>query len=212
MSALQSKALAVEISAITTHAQTELDAIGAELGTLSNRLFQCESVLEAKRIGDAAQAIHSWTNGERASKGIADAAMRIRSRAELRLGELSSLLHRKQGRGHAPTGKQRQLLAAGIQPARANRAQRLAELPRADVEAFIETTPAPAPNTVAEHFGVRSRPEHVSVSWRAIAQNAIALLDKLVNERRVGNADVEKIKQLRDRAIALNVSKGGGDE
>lgn len=180
------------------------------LETLSNELYGCTTILEAKRVADVAHAVQAWTSTQRAAQALHRDATVICTRAERRLGELAIAMRPTPGQSNAGDvlrARRDELKRAGLNKPRVQRAELLAIVPKGDFEEALRDLDSPTPNAVLKALGQKSPLTSSGAKfpsqWRELAQDAIAILSLTVKDL---DEDIKNNDSLRARVKATRQS------
>ena len=154
------------------------------LEKLANELFKLTTILEVKEVADRAEAYRAWYRTQKAGEALHRDATVILTRAERRLGELTSELRpsREQRNAAEVLQKRRQQLRdAGVAGVRAKRAELLASIPSPAFEKSLQKLQNPTPGKVLADNGLQvyQGSDYTSPDWRKLAIQAIATVDSL---------------------------------
>jgi hypothetical protein len=199
------------MSAIVPLAAKEMSAVAPNWSAMRVAIAHCERVDEIKSISDKAVALRAYfaqTNDVENELG----AMRVRLRAERRLGELIQAEQeagRLAGRGQPKENSSATRLSdLGIPHDRSARAQKLASIPEDQFEAGLGVS-RPSARSLAALAGSDSKKtdadvEQVLKTWGAIRDLALAVADgSMLSGRRLLDHPHVQAFQLREIRAAL---------
>lgn len=185
---------------VVSHLVPEASAL-AMVEMCARQLVQAATIPDILKLVTQADAISAVMSKIKASKAAQKAAMRLRVEAEAHLGRITAQIPQGKRGGAAIANRgqrtKRQVLTEnGIHNYRASSAEKLARMPREEVEAAIDRAKSPGLYGVMQDLGIRK-------SWREYQTSE-------VTARNLGYLVVEAIELL-ERSVATKASPPPGN-